>query len=641
MAAFEAAYIRGLVKERTHMQGFTYENQGQNTYLVYQFDDRPIDTMALGMLTNNKIKGFAPAIYTEIDNQKFIKYNVSSHVTLSKLFMGDVRKMRLLKTFVNIVDAMQMLDAYMLDRRTIMLDRDYIYVDASTSDVSMICVPVVDEFAPIDEREFFKNIIFSVSFAANENGDYVARILAYLNSVELFQLQDFKKMLEGLMSEQPAAGMQNVQPAMGALYMQNNPYQQTPAGAPAQPQMNMKPAVMQQPVPPVQPQNRPTDIGQEPAIQNVYVSSGASAKDIKLAKREEMLKQQEEERAREMARNPIAPENVDMGFAVPGMSTNQYASRPKAAAPAVPAKKASKGKKNSGSSEDDISLFYLMQHYSKENKEKYKAAKERKKSGNTATEAPVAKKQASVIKPMAASAVQQPPVSNPYQAAPAQPQAPVMNNPYQAAPVQPQAPAMANPYQAAPAQPQAPVMNNPYQAAPVQPQTPAMANPYQTAPAQPQAPAVSNPYQAAPVQPQAPQMPAMGGMQDDYDQTTLIKNTGNTDDAGTTVLNAATKVERHPYLYQVKNGRKIYLDKKTNRIGKNREVVDICIDGNPAISRCHAIFYRVDDACYIEDLNSTNGTFVDDQQITSNCKTMVRVGSRVKLGDEEFELRYD
>ena len=618
MAAFEAAYIRGLVKERTHMQGFTYENQGQNTYLVYQFDDRPIDTMALGMLTNNKIKGFAPAIYTEIDNQKFIKYNVSSHVTLSKLFMGDVRKMRLLKTFVNIVDAMQMLDAYMLDRRTIMLDRDYIYVDASTSDVSMICVPVVDEFAPIDEREFFKNIIFSVSFAANENGDYVARILAYLNSVELFQLQDFKKMLEGLMSEQPAVGMQNVQPAMGAPYMQNNPYQQTPAGAPAQPQMNMKPAVMQQPVPPVQPQNRPTDIGQEPAIQNVYVSSGASAKDIKLAKREEMLKQQEEERAREMAKNPIAPENVDMGFAVPGMSTNQYASKPKAAAPAVPAKKASKGKKNSGSSEDDISLFYLIQHYSKENKEKYKAAKERKKSGNTATEAPVAKKQASVIKPMAASAVQQPPVSNPYQAAPAQPQAPVMNNPYQAAPVQPQAPAMANPYQAAPAQPQAPAMNSPYQ----------------TAPAQPQAPVMNNPYPA-------PQMPAMGGMQDDYDQTTLIKNTGNTDDAGTTVLNAATKVERHPYLYQVKNGRKIYLDKKTNRIGKNREVVDICIDGNPAISRCHAIFYRVDDACYIEDLNSTNGTFVDDQQITSNCKTMVRVGSRVKLGDEEFELRYD
>ena len=300
------------------------------------------------------------------------------------------------------------------------------------------------------------------------------------------------------------------------------------------------------------------------------------------------------------------------------MSTNQYASKPKAAAPAVPAKKASKGKKNSGSSEDDISLFYLMQHYSKENKEKYKAAKERKKSGNTATEAPVAKKQASVIKPMAASAVQQPPVSNPYQAAPAQPQAPVMNNPYQAAPVQPQAPAMANPYQAAPAQPQAPAMNSPYQ----------------TAPAQPQAPVMNNPYPA-------PQMPAMGGMQDDYDQTTLIKNTGNTDDAGTTVLNAATKVERHPYLYQVKNGRKIYLDKKTNRIGKNREVVDICIDGNPAISRCHAIFYRVDDACYIEDLNSTNGTFVDDQQITSNCKTMVRVGSRVKLGDEEFELRYD
>jgi pSer/pThr/pTyr-binding forkhead associated (FHA) protein len=113
------------------------------------------------------------------------------------------------------------------------------------------------------------------------------------------------------------------------------------------------------------------------------------------------------------------------------------------------------------------------------------------------------------------------------------------------------------------------------------------------------------------------------------------------EDMGTTVLTASTMVERHPYLYQVKNGTKLYLTKKTNRIGKNREVADICIEGNPAISRCHAIIYQIEDTCYVEDLNSTNGTYVDDRQITSNNKTALRVGSRLKLADEEFELRYD
>ena len=673
------------------MEGFTYENQGQNTYLVYHFDSRTIDTMALGMLTNNKIKGFAPAIYTEINNEKYIKYNVSSHVTLSKLFMGAVMKARILKTFMNITDAMMLLDAYMLDKRAVILNQDYIYVDASTSDVSMICVPVVDEFGGSDEREFFKNIIFSVSFSPNENGDYVAKLLAYLNGSDTFSLQEFKKLLETLMAEPAAPAMPGAQPQVGAQFPQNNnPYQaqpmqpqpqMPPMGAPAmQPQPQMSPmgapAMPQQPQMP--PQNRPVDMSQEPAIQNVYVASGASAKDIKMAKRDELLRQQEEDKAKEMAmRMPVMPENTDMGFAVPGMGSTPFPGKP--VAPVAPAKKApakskSKGKKNSTStsSEDDVSFFYLMQHYSKENVEKYKATKERKKSGGGApVEAPPAKQNQSVIKPI--SQTTPGPARSPYQAAPG-----MAGNPYQTAPSPtPVAPSPAgNPYQAAPSPaPAAPSpAGNPYQASPSPaPAAPSPAgNPYQAAPSP--MPAASGPagkpYQAAPNLASAAPSPAMSPYQatsspapaaprspyqaapspagNPYQAPPVAASmssypeTDMDDDSGTTVLTAGgPKVERKIYLYQVKNGKKHYLDRKTNKIGKNREVVDIYIDHNTAISRCHAIIYKMDDGCYIEDLNSTNGTFVDDQQITSNTKTLVRVGSRVKLGDEEFELRYD
>ena len=56
---------------------FKYESQGTNTYLVYEIKaEDKIDSMSLGMLTNNKIVGFAPTFFTQMDANKFIKYNV-------------------------------------------------------------------------------------------------------------------------------------------------------------------------------------------------------------------------------------------------------------------------------------------------------------------------------------------------------------------------------------------------------------------------------------------------------------------------------------------------------------------------------------------------------------------------------------
>ena len=62
-----------------HMD-FTIENVGHNTYLVYEAKgDDIIDSVSLRMLTNNKIHGLAQTIFTQIDNQKLIKYNISSN----------------------------------------------------------------------------------------------------------------------------------------------------------------------------------------------------------------------------------------------------------------------------------------------------------------------------------------------------------------------------------------------------------------------------------------------------------------------------------------------------------------------------------------------------------------------------------
>ena len=61
----------------------------------------------------------------------------------------------------------------------------------------------------------------------------------------------------------------------------------------------------------------------------------------------------------------------------------------------------------------------------------------------------------------------------------------------------------------------------------------------------------------------------------------------------------------------------------------------------PAISRLHARIYAGDSSgtYQIEDLNSTNGTFVNEQQILPYTKVPLHEGDVIRLADEEFEFR--
>jgi pSer/pThr/pTyr-binding forkhead associated (FHA) protein len=57
-----------------------------------------------------------------------------------------------------------------------------------------------------------------------------------------------------------------------------------------------------------------------------------------------------------------------------------------------------------------------------------------------------------------------------------------------------------------------------------------------------------------------------------------------------------------------------------------------------SVSRIHARLLKRNGAYELTDLNSTNGSFVDDQQIRGS--TVVSNGSQVRLGDICFVLRY-
>jgi pSer/pThr/pTyr-binding forkhead associated (FHA) protein len=54
------------------------------------------------------------------------------------------------------------------------------------------------------------------------------------------------------------------------------------------------------------------------------------------------------------------------------------------------------------------------------------------------------------------------------------------------------------------------------------------------------------------------------------------------------------------------------------------------------VSQLHARMFRRDDQCFIEDLGSTNGTFLNDQKVTSPA--LFAKGDHIRIGNVVMEL---
>lgn len=179
---------------------FAFETQGTNTYLVYTVQSKDtIDTMSLGMLTNNKILGLAPTQFMQMDDVLYVKYNVSAHISVKQFFSGLVNKKRLVSVFRGIVNAMLSAEEYMLDTKSIILDLEYIFVDVTTCETILISLPIANnELLPTDVGSFFKNIVFTSQFDPTENCDYVAKIINFLNRSPNFSFSEFKLILDSI-----------------------------------------------------------------------------------------------------------------------------------------------------------------------------------------------------------------------------------------------------------------------------------------------------------------------------------------------------------------------------------------------------------------------------------------------------------
>lgn len=82
----------------------------------------------------------------------------------------------------------------------------------------------------------------------------------------------------------------------------------------------------------------------------------------------------------------------------------------------------------------------------------------------------------------------------------------------------------------------------------------------------------------------------------------------------------------------------IHIKEDNVLIGKRKDNVDICIPA-PTISRIHARIVHEGTGYYLEDLNSTNGTWLDRVQLNPYELHALESGMRITFASVEYEVR--
>lgn len=102
---------------------------------------------------------------------------------------------------------------------------------------------------------------------------------------------------------------------------------------------------------------------------------------------------------------------------------------------------------------------------------------------------------------------------------------------------------------------------------------------------------------------------------------------------------ARVRAEAQPQLLNEKTGELILISKTPFYIGSLEGYAD-CIMRKKEISRLHTCIRKKEESYYLSDLNSTNGTFLNQTEVLPGREERLSVGDVIKIAGEEFVFSF-
>ena len=625
---------------------------GETYRVSYSLDiSDVIDAKVYDMSRSGSMPEMAPCDMQENAGVRVFNYQIDDKKPLAEILRQEMNKKEILTLLYNILHALEMFGKNMVSLSYVARDEQCVFVSPETYDVCFIVAPVQKEVTDLnDVRAFVKSVIVDARYSENDNDNYVARLINCANMRGTFSNSDMKNEVKAMLAEAgidaaeidrmkelstnaPKGGNSHIlrgeSPKVSRLeVMRNNarmngyaqpmgPNGQMPNGMPpmGMPPMGMPPMGPNGPMgsngqmPNGQVPNGMPPMGMPPMGPNGQAPNGMPPMGMSpMGPNGQVPNGMPPMGMPPMGPNGQAPNGMPpMGMPPMGpngpipngpMGSNGM---PPVGVPPMeePVKPEMAGAQPQGDKPENVETVEAEAQDAKPEIVEPPVEAEPQDVKPEAVEP--AETEAQDVKPEPAEPVETQPQE-------IKPIPPMQGNPFGGRPIPPMPP-MPQAHQM-PEMPQNPQMQ------PVPPMPQMQQNPQgQPVPPMPQMLPVPPMPQMQPVppMPQTPPMPQAQPVQ------------GNPFDGAPA-----------PYFLRVKTGERISLDKAEFKIGHKARLVDYAITDNSAISRVHCVITKRNGVCFISDNKSTNGTFVNGEELKAGEEKFLTNNAIVILGDEEL-----
>ena len=593
---------------------------GETYRVSYSLDiSDVIDAKVYDMSRSGSMPEMAPCDMQENAGVRVFNYQIDDKKPLAEILRQEMNKKEILTLLYNILHALEMFGKNMVSLSYVARDEQCVFVSPETYDVCFIVAPVQKEVTDLnDVRAFVKSVIVDARYSENDNDNYVARLINCANMRGTFSNSDMKNEVKAMLAEAgidaaeidrmkelstnaPKGGNSHIlrgeSPKVSRLEVMRNNARMNGYAQPMGPNGQMPNGMPPMGMPPMGPNgpmgsngqmpngkvpNGMPPMGMMPMEPNGPMPNGSMGPNGQVPNGMPPMGMPPMGPSGQVPNGPMGPN----GQAPNGMP-------PMGMPPMGPNGPIPNGPMGSnGMPPVDVPPMEELI------KPEVAGAQPQgdKTENDEAVEAEAQDAKPEVVEPV---------VTEPQDVKP-EPAEPVETQPQEIKPIPPM---QGNPFggNPIPPMPQAQPMPQMQPVPPMPQMQPVPPMPQmQPVPPMPQ-------MQPVPPMPQTPPMPQAQPVQ------------GNPFDGAPA-----------PYFLRVKTGERISLDKAEFKIGHKARLVDYAITDNSAISRVHCVITKRNGVCFIRDNKSTNGTFVNREELKAGEEKFLTNNAIVILGDEEL-----
>ena len=584
---------------------------GETYRVSYSLDiSDVIDAKVYDMSRSGSMPEMAPCDMQENAGVRVFNYQIDDKKPLAEILRQEMNKKEILTLLYNILHALEMFGKNMVSLSYVARDEQCVFVSPETYDVCFIVAPVQKEVTDLnDVRAFVKSVIVDARYSENDNDNYVARLINCANMRGTFSNSDMKNEVKAMLAEAgidaaeidrmkelstnaPKGGNSHIlrgeSPKVSRLEVMRNNARMNGYAQPMGPNGQMPNGMPPMGMPPMGPNGPMGSNGQMP---NGKVPNGMPPMGMMPMEPNGPMPNgsmgpngQVPNGMPPMGMPPMGPNGQ-----VPNGPMGPNGQAPNGMPPMGMPPMGPNGQVPNGSMGPNGMPPVGVPPMEEPIKPEVAGAQPQsdKTENDEAVEAEAQDAKPEVVEPV---------VTEPQDVKP-EPAESVETQPQEIKPIPP-------------------MQGNPFGGNPIPPMPQAQPMPQmQPVPPMPQMQPVPPMPQMQPVppMPQTPPMPQAQPVQ------------GNPFDGAPA-----------PYFLRVKTGERISLDKAEFKIGHKARLVDYAITDNSAISRVHCVITKRNGVCFISDNKSTNGTFVNGEELKAGEEKFLTNNAIVILGDEEL-----